>query len=620
MGIRSEEVHFWLPVVGLVLFACYSGTMLVRAHVSPSVDAPNYYFETELTARRGSIYGSYGRNSPLAKSVPFWRYSLDPLALSNAVACGSVRRKGEPPRPRAAILKTISEALGLDYQEVKKMANTGPRPGWRSQFLADSTDPDVHRTLADSKLVAGVAIQDLQGRRYLHARSLAHVLGSVNEENVASAGVEIKYDKYLTGKPGLIRGMRDANRRELYDRRIISIDPVPGDDVFLTIDPNVQFEVEDALRWGLKEYGAGSGWCIVMDVATGAVLAMASYPDFAPLDFGNAPESAKINRAIGFNYEPGSVMKVITAAAAIDAYPQRYGPMTLFSTKRDDPRYYRLPGDGSHVWEPTMTLKHAIVHSSNIVIGKLGYDLGPKTLWTYMTRFGFGKQTGVGLPGEQFGILHNWKKWDKATWSRAAIGQGVSVTAMQLASAYQSIANDGIRMKPYVVDRIVASDGNLVFRQEPTALGRTVSEQTSRTIRKMMLEVASREGTARRARVSGYSVAGKTGTAQKTVGKSYAPGLYRASFCGIVPSGVVSRADGEEPMPPKILVLVTLDFDACTKYHQGGNSAGPVFRKIVKAATRYLEIAPDRPSEMEENDDEDEFDQRLEERVRNAAR
>ena len=254
-----------------------------------------------------------------------------------------------------------------------------------------------------------------------------------------------------------------------------------------------------------------------------------------------------------------------------------------------------------------MTVRDAIVHSSNIVIGKLGYDFGPIRLYDAMKRFGFGEKTGIELPGEQYGILPNPRKrlWDKASQSRAAIGQFVAVTPIQLVSAYQSIANDGLRMKPYIVDRIAETDGTVVYRHTPEPLGRTVSAKTARTMREVMLGVASPQGTARRAAIRGYSVAGKTGTAQKALHGRYQDGLYRASFCGIVPAS-----------DPRLVILVTLDFDRRTQFHQGGNSAGPVFRRVATAALRYLMIQPDRPDELLEFADEDEFDRIMEERAK----
>lgn len=592
--MRGESWRFWSPIAILMVLALYSSQKLVRSHVDPEVSAPKYEFSRPLSARRGSIYSANGKNYPFVRSVPFWEYHLDPVNLTNAV----VRRRGEPRRPKAAIVKTISDALGLDYRRLMRMADDSSK---RYQFLALSSDPDAHRMLADSKLVSGVSIEDRQVRQYIHGRRLCHVLGSVNAEHVGSAGIEQRYERDLAGTPGTIRGMRDARRRELYDKRIVSIDPIPGADIYLTIDHNIQFEVEDALKWGVGEYGAGSGWCIVMDPATGAILAMASLPDFDPVSYGRTGDSEKVNRAIAFNFEPGSVMKVITAAAAIDLGVVT--PQTMYSTNRNDDRYYRLPND-SHAMDPRISVKDAIVHSSNIVIGKLGYDLGPERLWNYMRRFGFGAKTGIELPGEQYGILHNWRKWDKATWSRAPIGQGISVTAIQMASAYQAIANDGVRMKPYIVQRVVDADGDELYRHEPRSLGACVSAATAQTMRKMMIDVATPGGTARRAAIRGYTVAGKTGTAQKAIGGKYAPGLYRATFCGMIPA-----------MDPQLLVLVTLDFDKCTRYHQGGNSAGPVFRRIATAALRYLMVPPDKPEELAEFDDDDEYDRVMDERA-----
>ena len=591
LRMRGENWRFWVPVAALVAFSVYTCQKLVRAHVDPEVDANDCSFTKELPGCRGSIYDAKGRE--LVKSVPVWKYSLDPVVLTNRV----VKPKGGARRTREEIVGTIARELGLDYAKVLAMT----RKRNRYQFLSISSDRDAHATLCDSRLVAGLIIEDRQVRQYLLGRGLSHVLGSVNAESVGSAGIELRYNSQLTGVPGTIRGVKDALGHEIYDRRIEQIAPLPGADVYLTIDQNIQFDAEAALDWGVKEFGAGSGWCVVMDAATGAVLAMASLPNFDPLQYGRTPDAAKLNRVTNFTYEPGSVMKVITAAAGLDTGLVR--PETRYATNRDDERYYRLPGDGTHVWEPTMTVKDAIVHSSNIVMGKLGCDLGPERLWTYMSAFGFGQRTLIELPGEESGILPHWRKWDKVKWSRAPIGQGVAITAIQLCSAYQAIANDGLRMKPHIVGRVVAHDGRDLYRASPAPVGRPVSAATARQLREMMLGVASKEGTARRAAIRGYSVAGKTGTAQKVVDGRYSDSLFRATFCGIVPA---SR--------PRLVVLATLDFDSRQKYHQGGNSAGPVFKRIATSALRYLMVAPDRPDELLEADDDDEYDRAVEER------
>ncbi len=583
--MRGENWRFWFPVVLLLLFAGYSSQKLIRAHIDPEVGSIDYTFSRELPGCRGTIYDSFGESYPLAKSVPIWEYRMDPVALTNRV----VQRKGEAPRTREQIVCTIADALGIDRAKVYRMAlNTSKR----YQFLAISSDPEAHEKLCDSTRVAGLRIEDTQARQYLHGRLLSHVLGSINAQSVGSAGIELRYNRELTGVPGKIRGMKDAHGHEIYDRRIETISPLPGADIHLTIDHNIQYEVEQALKWGLEEYGAASGWSVVMDSATGAVLAMASRPDFDPLAFGRTPENAKVNRVTSFTYEPGSVMKVITVAGAIDMGLVR--PETKYSTNRNDERYYKLPGDGSHVWEPFMTVGDSVVHSSNIVVGKIGSDMGPKNLWTYMSRFGFGAKTGIELPGEEFGILPDWRRWDRVKWSRAPIGQGVAVTAIQLCSAYQAIANNGLRMKPYIVDRIVNYRGEEIYRHSPSPAGRPIKESTAREMRKVMLGVASPAGTARRAAIRGYSVAGKTGTAQKVVNGHYSDSLFRATFCGIVPAS-----------EPRLVILVTLDFDEKRKFHQGGNSSGPVFKRIATKVLSYLMVPPDRPDELADFEEED---------------
>lgn len=587
----SDWLRLLLPIAGLFAFGCYTSTKLVLAHVDKSDDHEIVYdFERELNGPRGGVFDVRGRS--LARHVPIWEYRLDPVDLTNRVV--RPRRKA-PPRTKEDIVVTIADALSLDRGKVAAMADNVKN---RYQLLGLSADPDAHQILMNRKYVAGVSVSDAQTRQYPGRRSLCHVLGAVNYEFVGVAGVEQSCEKWLRGTPGRIRGKRDALGRELYDRREISIDPVSGASVYLTIDESVQYAAEKELAAGVEEFGAGSGWCIVMNAKTGAVLAMASNPDFDPAAFRCADERARLNRAVAFTYEPGSVMKVITAATGIELGMIR--PGSLYTTNLDDDRYYRLPNDAGHVWEPRMTVTDAIVHSSNIVIGKLGCDIGPTRLYEGMRRFGFGERTGIELPGEEVGILYDpaRKMWDKATWSRAAIGQAFAVTAIQLVSAYQAIANDGVRMRPYIIDRVVDADGTTLLKNEPRVIRRVISPETARTVRDMMRGVATPNGTARRAAVGGYSIAGKTGTAQKSAGRrGYLPGLFRASFCGMIPAS-----------DPEVVILVTLDFDEKRKFHQGGNSAGPVFRHIAAKTLRYLMVPKDLPDDDDDIYGEDEYD------------
>ena len=613
MPQKFGRFRFLLPALCVCAFSAYVAYQLVRVYFESDVSEPVYSFEKKLKAPRGTIYARrMGQvDTVLAKSVPVWEYRLDPVALTNRV----VRRKGKPPKTREEIVQTIASALKLPVDKVWKMSE---KTANRYQFLALSSDLAAHDLLANSREVAGVVIIDAHVRDYPQGRRLSHVIGSINKENVGSAGIELLQNRELRGVEGIVSGALDVHRHELYDRRNVMVAPVPGADVYLTVDNNLQYEVEDALKWGLKEYGAASGWAIVMDPRTGEVLAMASLPDFHPNFYGRTHDRERLNRAIGFVYEPGSVMKTVTAAAGLDLGVIR--PDSLYNTDRYEEGYYKLPGDGSHRWEPRMTIADAIAHSSNIVIGKLAYDLGPKRVSHYLRLFGFGAKTGIDLPGEEVGIIRSWDKWDKATQSRAGIGHGIGVTALQIANAYQAIANDGVRMRPYIIDHIVGHDGEILQKARPKVASRPISPKTSRQIRQMMLSVASRQGTARRAAIRGYSIAGKTGTAQKRVPgiRGYAPGLYCATFCGIVPSGVVKRNPTDpDPVPPRFVILVSLDFDQRTRYHQGGNSAGPVFRRIAIQALRYMGVEADRPDELDEYND-DEFDQLMDNRTYEA--
>ena len=619
--MRGESIRFWLPVVLLCGFSGYTGQKLVRAHLVPPESEPRYDMEREVPSIRGGIFDRTcdpvsGRPYPLVKSTPCWEFRLDPVAMTNSV----VKVRGEKPRSREAMARTIAQLLGLDYRTVLSMCRNTKN---RYQLLRVSSDQRAHDILTDSRYVAGVIAHGTHERHYFEGRRLSHVLGGVNKEDNGSCGIEQRYNKELRGVPGRIRGKRDGRGKEIIEKRVEMVRPINGANIFLTIDHNIQREAETALADGIAAYGAAAGWSIVLEAQTGEVLAMASLPDFDPREFGKAPDRARLNRATAFTYEPGSVMKVITAAAAIDR--GFVGPDTMFSTDRyekdpgGEPKYYKLPGDGSHKWEPRMSVKDAIVHSSNIVIGKLGYELGPRALHDAMKRFGFGARTGIELPGEEVGLLRDPEKWDKATRSRAAIGQGVAVTAIQLASAYQAIANDGVRIAPRIVGKALNEGGESIASRPVAQPERVISASTARQLRQMMLGVASPEGTARRAALRGYSVAGKTGTAQKVVGRTYAPGLYRATFCGIVPSGVVKASpEDSAPVPPRVVILVSLDFDEKRQFHQGGNSAGPIFKRIAQGTLRYLEVPPDRPAELLEYE-EDEFDRMMEERARKVA-
>lgn len=592
MAAVGERPRLWFVVSVMLAVAGVICWRLVAIHLKltePPVRDPRYWFTREIPGLRGGIYSASSRE-PFACSVPVWEYHADPQ---------SVRLKKHS---RESVVKTVAEALQLDIDIVRKAF-------WRTDSryvpLGMSFDDAAHRILTDPQKVSGLAVDDRQVRRYPQGNMLSHVIGFVSknqDDPVGSAGLEMRYENFLKGKSGRVKGMRDARRREIRERRMVDVDPTPGSDVYLTIDHNVQYEVEKALYDGFTNCQARAGWAIVMDIHKGSVLAMASCPDYAPADYNKFNAKLYKNLAVSENHEPGSVMKTITACAVINE--KMVTENSPISTMRNDPDFYRLPGDGGHKWEPFMTVREGLVKSSNIVYGKLGYRLGPRKLHDYFLAFGFGRKTGIDLPGEETGILPGWKTWDKASWSRAPIGQFIAVTPIQMAVAYAAVANGGRLLRPYVVDRIVDSSGDVVFRNEPKEIGRPITAETSRRVREMMIGVAKRGGTARRAAVKGYSVAGKTGTAQMKEGRGYSKMNYNASFIGIVPAA-----------EPAFVVLVTYQRpEHCATYsyhettglpmfnHQGGVCAAPVFSRIASKVARYLGVEPDKPEELAEEE------------------
>lgn len=607
MAGTNEKIRFWLPAVVLLLAAIGVGTRLVMLHLSlvtARTKQPDYGFTRNSQGCRGAIYCMDG-NEVLAQTKTVWDYHIDAQA---ATLDPANPKKPISAKARREKMQTISDVLQIPLLKVMDAyaARDPKNPSKMARYvkLATSDDDGVHEVLSNPKLrLNELSITERQVRVYPQGRRLSHIVGFVSRDptnRVGVAGIELRYEGLLKGTPGTVRGTRLATGGEARGRREIDVDARSGNDVYLTIDPNIQYEVERALAAGVASNKAERAWAIVLSVKTGAVLAMANLPDYDPNEYNKSADSARFNGAISENYEPGSVMKTITACAVLNE--RLVGPDTMISTARNDPNYFRLPGDGSHKWEDRMSVRDALVHSSNIVYGKLGFDLGPKRLWSYMRAFGLGQRTGIELPGEETGIIPNWNTWDKVKWSRAPIGQGVAVTAIQLASAYAAIGNDGELLRPYLVQKVVDPDGTVLYENKGhEVLGNPIRPETARKVREMMLGVAKKGGTARRAAVMGYSVAGKTGTAQMREGRGYSQTAYNASFIGIVPA---SR--------PEIVILVTYQKPAyCRSFklsqetglplynHQGGVCAAPTFSRIASNVLRYLAVEPDIPEEID---------------------
>jgi cell division protein FtsI (penicillin-binding protein 3) len=450
------------------------------------------------------------------------------------------------------------------------------RPGRRWECIKKSVHQDVAGQLERMDL-DGVSFEDFSARNYPLGSLMCHIIGFANAQRVGSAGVELKMDKYLRGRPGVRVGQKDARGREVYAKRDLEIESQPGADVYLTVQQNLQFMVEQALDAAMEEYQAKGGWVVVERVRSGEILAMASRPGFDLNEYGKTPPDIWLNRALGVVYEPGSTMKGPALAAAFNEGIIR--PEDLIDCHNGYWKPPNLRGLRDHHAYGYLTVADVLKKSSNIGTAQITMKLGARRFDEYMRAFGFGVKTGIDLPGEEAGILHPRSKWSGLSITRLPIGQGVAVTALQMLNAYCCIANDGFLMRPYVVQRVVDANGLTVIEAESEVVGRPIREDTAKLMRQLLTRVTEEGGTAVRAAVEGYNVAGKTGTAQKPIPGGYSDTDHVASFVGFLPAE-----------QPEIGIIVVIDEPRGE--HGGGRVAGPVFREIAEQAVRYLDIPP----------------------------
>ncbi len=434
--------------------------------------------------------------------------------------------------------------------------------------------PATAQKVAALKL-AGVGILPTTRRSYPDGALAANLLGFVGVDGKGLAGLEYTYDKQLSGENGRRTYEIGANGQPIPDGEHHVVDPVPGTGLRLTLDRDIQWKAQQAITDEVAKAGALSGTVIVMDPRTGQILALATAPTFDPNHPGAAPPSALGNPAVSDPYEPGSVNKVITFSAALEK--GLISPDTPFTI----PPTYDYAGHTFHDAEvhgvEHLTATGVLAQSSNIGTIQIAQKLGPDALYHYLRAFGFGQTTGIGLPGESPGILPPPDKWWATTLPTIAFGQGVSVTAVQVASVFSTLANGGVRVTPNLVAGTVRPDGTVVAAPRPEE-HRVISARTAHTVRDMLEAVTSDQGTAPAARIAGYRVAGKTGTAQRPSGHGGYEG-YTASFAGFAP------ADN-----PQLVVSVVVQKPV--NGHYGGVIAAPVFHDVMTFALKSLRIAP----------------------------
>ena len=540
-------VFLALLVIG-VLRATYLGA--VRAASLRRVAATQQVTTLIVPAPRGTITDRNGIE--LAVSEAMDEVDADPYLIKH-------------PQTLAAQLAPLLGAPFTTVLEELTKPHTGFSP--LAHYLPASQAAAIERLLTREN-INGITMTRETKRLYPRSWEAAQVLGGVGWDDNGIGGLEFQYNKALKGTNGIRRVVSDAIGQP------ISIDPVrsmlPGKTLKLTIDAALQDEVEQVLAGVGSTYSPKGATAIVMNPNTNQILALANWP-FVNANNPGAPSYATENRAVTFNYEPGSTFKAITVSGAVQ--DQVVNPSTPF----DIPPVLQVADRQIHDAEvhgyETLTVANILKYSSNIGADEIGMRLGAQRFDYWVHRFGFGSPTGVDLPGEQQGIVLHWQQYSGSSMGNLPMGQGESVTLMQMANAYAAIANGGILRSPRIVEAI----GGKPVPEPPGH--RIISQTAAAELRNMLRGVFGDGGTASGAAIPGWDLAGKTGTANEVINGRYSDTAYAASFIGMVPAS-----------HPQLLVAVMVDQPQGAIY--GGSVAAPAFQKIVGWAVPYLGISP----------------------------
>jgi cell division protein FtsI (penicillin-binding protein 3)/stage V sporulation protein D (sporulation-specific penicillin-binding protein) len=505
-------------------------------------------FELALPASRGTIYDRLG--TPLAIGEQATDVIADPMQISD-------------PRHEARV---AAKVLGLPFRKVYRALADRSR-GF--VYVERKAAPKLAAALAKRGLT-GFTFQADERRVYPQKTVAASVLGYAGTDNTGLGGLEFELNKVLSGTPGRATVVRDATGQAV--NTIQNRPARDGRDVFLTLDSHIQANAEQVLEQTVRAWHAKDATAIVLDPHTGAILAMAQEPGYDANDYPAATmHDLTIDHAVSDVFEPGSVFKVVTVGGALSEH--KITPGTAFTLPYSIHVADRVIHDAEIRPTERMTVAQILQRSSNVgAITIAERYLGETGLKKWMARFGFGRATGIDFPRESSGILPSY--WSGSTIGNVPIGQGVSVTSVQLASAYAAIANGGEWVEPHLVDHVLGDPPPRLQRR------RVLEPGIDRELRTMLKGVVSDQGTAELAAIPGYTVAGKTGTAQKPGPNGYIPGAYVATFVGMVPAS-----------NPRLVVLVSVDEPHGQIY--GGTVAAPAFEQIASFDLQYLEVPPE---------------------------
>ncbi|CAN5506424.1 penicillin-binding protein [soil metagenome] len=523
--------------------------------------------------KRGTVMDRNG--TELAVSVDVPSVSVDVVEMLHGT---------ESAEAETAVLKDASvrlaQILALDANELYSKLVTKRRFLWLKRRISGE-EAQALRDIGDAKKqlrpVRGLSIEG-EGKRYYPGRELlGPVLGFVAPDGLGKDGLELALDEQLRGHADEVRGLRDRSGRLLFAEGQGDESALAGGDVTLAIDLGIQHVVERELDAAFGTYETKGGAAVVVDPTTGEILALASTPGYNPNDYGESDVESRRDRVITDRFEPGSVMKVFTVAGALAAGSLK--PTESIYCEHGSYQMGNVTIHDTHL-NDWLTPTQILAKSSNIGALKIGLGLGEAGLYSTFRRFGFGEPTGLPLPGEASGVLRpKGRPWFDLETANASYGQGVSVTAIQLAMAMAAIANGGRLLEPILVKRITSASGEVITENGTRMRREAVPPSVAHLVTEMLTAVTEEGGTGVEAAVAGFRVAGKTATAQKVdpaTGK-YSVDKFTASFVGFLPAD-----------KPRLVIAIVLDEPIIG--HYGGDLAGPVFRRVAEASLRYLGV------------------------------
>jgi len=524
-----------------------------------------YFFQSQYLTKLAAMQQNLYVEIPASRGLIYDR-NFRPLAVNKRSFSVFAVPKEINDKDKVAFL--LSKLLDLDKDFILERISRKKNFVWIKRKIPDEISEKIRQ-----EKISGVFLLKEEERSYPGIYLAAHILGFVNIDNEGLEGIELVYNRYLKGKPGYAYFIRDAHQNVLKLENTDRL-PVNGYNLILTIDEVIQYFVEEALDQAFKKHNAQGACVVVMKPDTGEILALANRPTFDP----NAPQSftteSRRNRAICDFFEPGSVFKIVTACAALEEN-QFKETDKIFCENGE----YKISNHILHDHRPhgVLTFREVFSLSSNIGVCKIAQKLGLAKVCYYAKQFGFGQASGIELPGEVDGRLKSLKDYSNTSIAAVPMGQEVTVTALQLATAISVIANGGNYVKPYIVDRIEDSFGEVIQQHGPKILRRVISVETSNRVKSILKDVVD-NGTAKMAKSNDYEFAGKTGTAQKIDSQGgYSHSKFYASFIGFAP---VEN--------PKLAIAVV--FDEPHPYYYGGVVAAPVFKQIAEQALKYIEV------------------------------